>query len=59
MAILTHNKTNGFTLIGCEDKLQYKQKPTSLYSLNSDFFWYEIGDVIGIGDFTFVYDDCR
>ena len=52
---LTHNKTNGFTLIGCEDKLQYKQKPTSLYSLNSDFFWYEIGDVIGIGDTTARY----
>ena len=47
---LTHDKTNGFTLVGCEGRLNYKQKPSSNYSLNSDFFWYEIGDVIGIGD---------
>lgn len=52
---LTHNKDNGLTLIGCNGKLKYNQKASSLYTLNSDFFWYEIGDVIGIGDQTARY----
>ena len=29
---------------------QYLQKPDASYSLNADFFWYEIGDVIGFGN---------
>ena len=40
----------GFTLTGCDGKLHYTQKPTASHSLNSDFFWYEVGDVIGLGD---------
>ncbi|MBR5976103.1 MAG: 1-acyl-sn-glycerol-3-phosphate acyltransferase [Clostridiales bacterium] len=40
---------NGFVLDGCDGKLHYEQKPQDSYSLNSDFFWYEIGDVICIG----------
>ncbi|MBR2432519.1 MAG: hypothetical protein IKB23_06335, partial [Clostridia bacterium] len=46
---LTHT-VNGFRLTGAEGELDYIQKPLSSYSLNSDFFWYEIGDVIGIGN---------
>ncbi len=46
---LFHDK-NGFRLIGCNGELEYTQKPTHSYSLNSDYFWYEIGDVIGIGN---------
>ena len=49
---LTHNRNDGFNLVGCEGRLKYNQKASSLYSLNSDFFWYDIGDVIGIGDGT-------
>lgn len=30
--------------------LNYRQEPISSYSLYSDFFWYEIGDVICIGN---------
>jgi len=30
--------------------LDYYQKPRSSYSLYSDFYWYEIGDVICIGE---------
>ena len=41
---------NGFELVGCDGKLNYTQSPLSSYCLNSDFYWYEIGDVIGIGD---------
>ena len=46
---LVHDRT-GFTLTGCDGKLHYTQKPTASHSLNSDFFWYEVGDVIGLGD---------
>lgn len=40
----------GFHLTGCDDKLEYSQLPQASYSLYSDFFWYEIGDMISIGN---------
>ena len=46
---LIHSK-EGFHLTGCDGKLDYVQEPTASYSLYSDFYWYEIGDVICIGD---------
>lgn len=46
---LTHSK-DGFHLTGCEGKLDYRQEPLASYSLYSDFFWYEIGDMISIGN---------
>lgn len=46
---LTHT-TEGFTLTGCDGKLNYAQSPLSSYGLYADYFWYEIGDVICIGD---------
>lgn len=51
---LCHDE-NGFTLQGCDGKLQYQQAPLASYSLNSDFLWYEIGDTIGIGDTKRLY----
>lgn len=42
--------TDGFELTGCDGKLEYKQLPQASYSLYSDFYWYEIGDMISIGD---------
>ena len=51
---LTHSK-DGFRLTGCDGELDYLQKPLSSYSVNSDFFWYEIGDVIGIGNSNELY----
>jgi 1-acyl-sn-glycerol-3-phosphate acyltransferase/DNA-directed RNA polymerase subunit RPC12/RpoP len=51
---LVHSK-EGFHLTGCEGKLDYKQDPGSSYTLNSDFNWYEIGDVIGIGNNKALY----
>lgn len=51
---LLHTK-NGFHLTGCEGKLDYSQEPLASYSLYSDFFWYEIGDVICIGDDRALY----
>ena len=52
--ILTHNR-EGFSLIGCEGKIAYSQKPTASYSLYADYYWYEIGDVICIGDSNVLY----
>ena len=51
---LTHNE-QGFHLTGCDGKIDYKQKASSSYRLNADYFWYEIGDVIGIGDSKMLY----
>lgn len=45
----------GFHLTGCDGKLDYKQGPLASHSLNSDYFWYEIGDVIGIGNRDMLY----
>lgn len=47
--VLTHSR-EGFHLTGCDGKLDYRQEPGASYSLYSDFFWYEIGDVISIGN---------
>ena len=46
---LIHNK-DGFELTGCEDRLKYIQSGKSSYSLYADYFWYEIGDMICIGN---------
>ena len=42
--------TDGFTLTGCDGQLHYTQSPKASYSLYSDYYWYEIDDVICIGD---------
>ena len=47
---LTHDAENGFTLIGCDGKLAYNQPPQASYSVNADYYWYEIGDIISIGN---------
>lgn len=47
--ILVHS-LEGFHLTGCSGKLKYTQDPSASYSLYSDFYWYEIGDMISIGD---------
>ncbi len=51
---LTHSRA-GFHLTGCEGKLSYSQDPILSYTLNSDFNWYEIGDVISIGAKNLLY----
>ncbi|MBR4949155.1 MAG: hypothetical protein IKZ25_00105, partial [Clostridia bacterium] len=47
--------TNGFHLTGADGKLDYKQSATFSHTLYSDYYWYEISDVIGIGDNEFSY----
>lgn len=51
---LTHTSA-GFVLDGCNGKLHYEQKPKSSYSLYSDYYWYELGDMICIGDMKTLY----
>ena len=51
---LTHN-LDGFHLVGADGKLDYSQSPTFSHTLYSDYYWYEIGDVIGLGDNEFSY----
>ena len=45
----------GFHLTGCDGKLDYKQGPNYSYGLNADFYWYEIGDIICLGDEQVLY----
>lgn len=51
---LTHT-VDGFRLTGCDGKLEYTQGPLSCYSLYSDYYWYEIDDMICIGNHDAVY----
>lgn len=51
---LTHNN-EGFHLVGADGRLDYHQAPELSYSLYSDFYWYEIADVISIGDSKALY----
>ena len=51
---LSHTRL-GFHLTGCDGKLDYTQGALASYTLNADFNWYEIGDVISIGTSSLLY----
>ncbi len=51
---LVHN-SDGFRLTGCDGQLDYEHKPLNSYSIYSDFNWYEVGDVICIGNYEALY----
>ena len=51
---LTHD-AGGFRLAGADGKLDYTQSPVAAHTLYADYYWYEIGDVIGIGNNEFSY----
>ena len=46
---LLHNE-EGFHLTGCNGELDYTQSPLASYSINADYYFYEIGDMISIGN---------
>ncbi len=46
---LKHNG-EGFVLDGCDGELHYEQKAKQSYTVNSDFNWYELGDVVSVGN---------
>ena len=47
---LLEHDVNGFRLTGCDGRLDYAQKPQACYSLYADYYWYEIADMICVGD---------
>ncbi len=49
------HSNSGFVLSDSEGKFRYEQKPQSSYSLYSDYYWYELGDMICIGDMKTLY----
>lgn len=49
------HSAGGFHLTGCDGKLDYTQKPSASYSLYADYYWYEIGDMICIGNTEVLY----
>ena len=51
---LTHGN-DGFHLTGCDGKIDFTQKPLSSYSAYTDYYWYEIGDIICIGTNKILY----
>ncbi|MBQ8351398.1 MAG: 1-acyl-sn-glycerol-3-phosphate acyltransferase [Clostridia bacterium] len=46
---LVHDQS-GFSLYDERGELIYTQSPIASHSLNADYYWYEIGDVISIGN---------
>ncbi len=51
---LTHDY-EGFHLTGCDGQLDYTQSSLLSYSLYSDYYWYEIGDMVCIGNGKVLY----
>ena len=51
---LVHN-SDGFTLKSDDGKLDYSQSALASYTIYSDYYWYERGDVIGIGNTEYSY----
>lgn len=47
--ILIHNN-DGFKLTGCDGKLEFSLKPLNSYTICSDFYFYQIDDVVCIGN---------
>ena len=41
---------DGFTLDGCGGRLHFVRPAKQCYSLYADYYWYELGDMICIGD---------
>ena len=46
---------SGFHLTGCGGKLDYAQGPLACYSVYADYYWYELGDIICIGNQDALY----
>ena len=51
---LTHN-TDGFLLQGCDGKLSVTQGASHTYSVNADYNFYEIGDMVSFGNTKAIY----
>ena len=45
-----HHGKGGFVLDGCDGMLHYEHKPLAAHTVNSDFFFYQMGDVVSFGN---------
>ncbi len=52
---LSHNMKDGFHLTGCDGKLDYRQSSKSMYTCEAVPYWYELDDVIGMGNHDALY----
>lgn len=50
-----HHDNSGFTLTGGNGLLNYHQGITHSHSVNSDFYWYQVADIVCVGDHTVLY----
>lgn len=46
---------SGFILDGCDGRLHFERPARQSYSLYADYYWYELGDIICIGDTEIQY----
>ena len=46
---------DGFVLDGCYGALHYEHKPLCAHTVNSDFYFYQIGDVVSFGNHDALY----
>ena len=51
---LSHN-VDGFHLRGCDGKIDYRQSSRGMYTCEAIPYWYQIDDVIGMGDHHALY----
>lgn len=51
---VTHNK-EGLHLTGCDGRIDYSQNSRSMYTVEAAFYWYQLGDVIGMGNNRALY----
>jgi len=51
---LVHD-ASGFHLTGCDGRLDFHRPGNLTYSLYADYYWYELGDIICIGDNDALY----
>ena len=52
---LVHDVDRGFILDGCDGQLHFERKPLVCHTLYADYWWYEIGDIINIGNSDYMY----
>ena len=50
-----HHDNNGFHLTGGDGLLDYYQGVRHSHSVNSDFYWYQVADIVCVGDHKVLY----
>ena len=51
---LTHNE-EGFRLVSLDGEIDFKEGARASYSVNADFYWYQLADTVCIGDLSVQY----